>query len=152
MGGEQGWMRPARPRRPVRAAVLFGVLAVALCLIGMAGLGAWNVQVVTGASGPVRQTADGFLRELSAGEIERAYDRLCAQAREKWSEIGFTGWVRTPPVVAGYEIQRVSVRTKAGRPVGEVAVRLTREGGAGEQRILSVVKEDGGWRVCGDPF
>ncbi|TDC84324.1 hypothetical protein E1193_06250 [Micromonospora sp. KC606] len=152
MGGEQGWTRPARPRRPVRTSLLLGGFAIILCLVGVAGLGAWNVQVVTGASGPVRQTVDGFLRELSAGEVERAYDRLCARARERWSEVGFTGWVRTPPVVTGYEVQRVSVRTKAGRPVGEVAVRLTREGGAGEQRTVSVVKEDGGWRVCGDPF
>ncbi|MEV0808847.1 hypothetical protein [Micromonospora sp. NPDC050200] len=152
MGGEQAWTRPARPRRPVRSGLVLGGLAMILCLVGVAGLGAWNVQVVTQAGGPVRETADGFLRELSAGDVSRAYDRLCAQARGKWSEVGFAGWMKTPPVVTGYEIVDVSVRTKAGRPTGEVAVRLTRDGGASEERRLPVVKERGKWRICGDPF
>ncbi|MDH6463069.1 hypothetical protein ABT214_06150 [Micromonospora purpureochromogenes] len=152
MGGEQAWTRPARPRRPVRTGLLLGGLTMALCLVGVAGLGAWNVQVVMQAGGPVRETADGFFRELSAGEVDRAYDRLCDQARGRWSEVGFAGWVKTPPVVSGYEILDVSVRTKAGRPIGEVTVRVTRDGGAAEERRLPVVKEDGEWRVCGDPF
>ncbi|MEV4490352.1 hypothetical protein AB0K04_09590 [Micromonospora coxensis] len=152
MGGEQGWTRPARPRRPVRTGLVLGASGMLLCVAGVAGLGLWNVQVVTGASGPVRETVDGFFQEVSAGDVERAYDRLCASARGKWSEVGFTGWVRTPPMVSGHEILDVSVRTKGGRPVGEVTVRLTRDGGAGEQRTVPVVKEDGGWRVCGDPY
>jgi hypothetical protein len=31
-------------------------------------------------------------------------------------------------------------------------VRVTRDGGAGEQRKVPVVQENGKWRVCGDPF
>ncbi|SCG35586.1 Rv0361 family membrane protein [Micromonospora coxensis] len=152
MGGEQGWTRKARPRRPVRTGLVLGASAMLLCVAGVAGLGLWNVQVVTGASGPVRETVDGFFQEVSTGDVDRAYDRLCASARGKWSEVGFAGWVRTPPMVSGHEILDVSVRTKGGRPVGEVTVRLTRDGGAGEQRTVPVVKEDGGWRVCGDPY
>ncbi|MFJ6197960.1 hypothetical protein [Micromonospora sp. NPDC092111] len=152
MGVEQAWTRPARRHRPVRTGLLLGGLGTALCLVGVAGLGLWNVQVVTQSSGPVRETADGFFRELSAGEVEQAYQRLCAQARGRWSEVGFAGWVRTPPVVTGYDIVDVSVRTKAGRPAGEVVVRVTRDGGASEERTLPVVRENGKWRVCGDPF
>ncbi|MEH0938067.1 Rv0361 family membrane protein [Micromonospora psammae] len=151
MGGD-GWTRPARARRPLRTGLVLGGLTMALCLVGVAGLGTWNVQVVTGASGPVRDTADGFFREVAAGDVDQAYQRLCAQARSRWSEVGFAGWVRTPPLVSGYEIVDVSVRTKAGRPVGEVTVRVTRDGGAAEERRLPVVKEDGEWRVCGDPY
>ncbi|MGS2615788.1 Rv0361 family membrane protein [Micromonospora sp. LZ34] len=152
MGAEQPWSRPARRRRPVRTGLVFAGLGVALCCVGVAGLGAWNLQVVTQASGPVRETADGFLRQVTAGDSAGAYDRLCADARSRWSEIGFTSWVRTPPVVSGYEIVDVSVATRRGRPHGAVQVRLTREGGATEERTLSVVNEDGGWRVCGDPY
>lgn len=141
-----------RSRRPVRTGLLLGGLTMLLCLVGVAGLGAWNMQVVTQAGGPVRETADGFFQELSAGDVERAYQRLCAQARSRWSEVGFAGWARTPPAVTGYEILDVSVRTKAGRPIGEVTVRVTREGGTAEERRLPVVKEDGEWRVCGDPY
>ena len=136
----------------MRTGLLLGGLAMILCLVGVAGLGAWNLQVIVGASGPVRETADGFFREVSAGEVDRAYERICAPARGRWSEVGFAGWVRTPPVVSGYEIVDVSVRTKGGKPVGEVVVRVTRDGGASERRTLPVVREKGEWRVCGDPF
>ncbi|GIJ29136.1 hypothetical protein Vqi01_42980 [Micromonospora qiuiae] len=152
MGAEQPWSRPARRRRPVRAGLALAGAAVALCCVGVAGLGAWNVQVVTQAAGPVRNTAEGFLREVTAGDTDAAYRRLCADARTRWSQLGFTSWVRTPPVVRDYEILDVSVATRAGRPYGTVTVRLTRESGTTEQRDLSVVRDDGGWRICGDPY
>ncbi|RKN41438.1 hypothetical protein [Micromonospora endolithica] len=152
MGAEQRWSRPARRHRPVRAGLVFAGIGVALCCVGVAGLGAWNVQVVTQASGPVRETADGFLRSVAAGDTDGAYDRLCADTRTRWSPIGFTSWVRTPPLVDDYEIVDVSVATSRGRPEGTVTVRLTRDTGGTEQRELSVIKESGGWRVCGDPY
>lgn len=136
----------------MRAGLTFAGIGVALCCVGVAGLGAWNVQLVTQAAGPVRETADGFLQQVTAGDTAGAYDRLCADARSRWSELGFTSWVRTPPVVRDYEIVDVSVATRAGRPYGTVTVRLTRESGSTEQRALSVVREDAGWRVCGDPY
>ncbi|MGN9778915.1 Rv0361 family membrane protein [Micromonospora sp. H33] len=152
MGAEQPWSRPARPRRTVRAGLVFAGVGVGLCCVGVAGLGARNLQVVTQASGPVRETADGFLRSVTAGDTDGAYDRLCADARTRWSQLGFTSWVRTPPTVSDYEIVDVSVATRRGRPQGTVTVRLTRDSGMTEQREMTVVKEDGGWRVCGDPY
>ncbi|TCC00290.1 hypothetical protein E0H26_00880 [Micromonospora zingiberis] len=152
MGAAQPWSRPARQRHPLRAGLAFAGIGVALCCVGVAGLGAWNIQVVTQAAGPVRETAEGFLRQVTAGDTDGAYEHLCTDARGRWSELGFTSWVRTPPVVRDYEILDVSVATRAGRPYGTVTVRLTRDSGSSEQRDLSVVREDGGWRVCGDPY
>ncbi|GAA2712014.1 hypothetical protein ACFY2R_17635 [Micromonospora olivasterospora] len=152
MGRRQAWTRPVRRRRPVRTGLLFAGLGLGLCLIGVAGLGAWNLQLVTRSTEPVRQTADGFFREVAAGDVDRAYERLCSEARGKWSAGGFGAWVRTPPQVTGYEITDVSVATRGGRPLGTVTVRLTRDGGGSEERRLPVVREDGRWRVCGDPF
>lgn len=146
------WSRPHRPHRPVRAGLLVGGAAVLLCCVGVAGLGAWNVQAVWQADEPVRETAEAFLTELSAGDADRAYGRLCARARSRWSPIGFAAWVRTPPVVTGHQITDVAVSTREGRPTGTVTVRLTRDGGGSEQRELPVVREDGQWRVCGDPY
>lgn len=136
----------------MRTGLVFAGAGVALCCVGVAGLGAWNVQVVTGASGPVRQTADGFLRQVATGDTDSAYEQLCADTRTRWSELGFTSWVRTPPVVRDHEIVDVSVTTRAGRPHGTVTVTLTRDSGDTEQRELTVVEEDGSWRVCGDPY
>ncbi|MGC1211274.1 MAG: hypothetical protein WA890_08450 [Micromonospora sp.] len=152
MGREQAWSRPARRRRPVRTGLVLGGFGLGMCLVGVAGLGVWNVQVVMQANGPVRETADAFFREVSAGDTDQAYEKLCRQARSRWSAVGFGSWVRTPPQVSGYEITDVSVATKGGRPRGTVRVRVTRDGGASEERTLPVVQEDGKWRVCGDPF
>ncbi|MFC4149747.1 hypothetical protein ACFO0M_26155 [Micromonospora mangrovi] len=152
MGSGQSWSRPARRGRPVRTGLLLGGLGLGVCLVGVAGLALWNVQVVWQASGPVRETADGFFREVSTGEVDKAYERLCADTRSRWSAVGFDSWVRTPPQVGGYEITDVSIATRGGRPRATVTVRVTRDGGAGEQRRVPVVQERGEWRVCGDPF
>jgi hypothetical protein len=152
MGREKGWSRPARRRRPARAGLLFSGLSIGLCLVGVAGLAAWNVQLVLQANGPVRETADTFLHDVAAGDTDKAYEKLCRDARGKWSQVGFGSWLRTPPQVRGYEIVDVSVATRGGRPRGTVKIRLTREGGGSEDRNLPVVQENGKWRVCGDPL
>lgn len=133
-------------------ALAVAALALLWCCIGAAGLGAFSFQSVFRASGPVRATADGFLREVTAGDTGRAYDRLCRTARARWSPDGFAQWVRTPPVITRYEITDVSVATRGGRPRGTVSVRLTRATGPADERKLVVVKESARWRVCGDPF
>ncbi|MET7880224.1 hypothetical protein ABZS52_25260 [Micromonospora profundi] len=152
MGAGQPWSRPARRHRPMRTGLAVVGFGVALCCVGVAGLGVWNLQTVRQAAGPIRETADGFLTEVTLGDSDKAYERLCSDARSKWSPIGFTSWVRTPPMVTDYEITDVSVATRSGRPVGTVTVKVTRDGGLNEERRLPVVRESGGWRVCGDPF
>ncbi|WFF04342.1 hypothetical protein [Micromonospora sp. WMMD964] len=136
----------------MRAGLAFAGFGVALCCVGVAGLAAWNLQTVRQAAGPIRDTADGFLNEVTLGDSDRAYQRLCEDARSRWSAIGFTSWVRTPPMVTDYEITDVSVTTRSGRPQGTVTVKVTRSGGLSEERRLPVVREGGDWRVCGDPF
>ncbi|MEV5695213.1 Rv0361 family membrane protein [Micromonospora globbae] len=136
----------------MRTGMVFAGVGVLLCCVGVSGLGVRNLQVVTQAAGPVRETADEFLREVTLGDTDDAYDRLCDEARRKWSEGGFTSWVQTPPEVRDYEIVDVSVTTRGGRPHGTVTVELTRDSGLTEQRELPVVQEDGDWRICGDPF
>lgn len=152
MADEQPWTRPARQTRPLRVAGAVTALAVLMVCVGAAGLGAFSFQSVFRASGPVREAADGFLREMTAGDTAAAYDRLCADTRSRWSALGFAAWVRTPPVVTRYEIVDVSVATRSGRPVGTVSVRLNRAAGPQQSRQVPVVSEDGRWRVCGDPF
>ncbi|MFI7305763.1 hypothetical protein ACIBM8_21330 [Micromonospora aurantiaca] len=152
MGRQREWHHTARRRRPLRAGVLIAGLGVGTCLIGVAGLAVWNAQVVLQADGPVRETADGFFRDVASGDTDAAYERLCAEARGRWSKSGFGSWVRTPPQVSGYEIVDVSVATRSGKPTGTVLVRINRDGGGSEERELPVVPEGGGWRVCGDPF
>ncbi|MER7892741.1 hypothetical protein AB0C04_24910 [Micromonospora sp. NPDC048909] len=136
----------------MRTGLAFTGIGVALCCVGVSGLGVWNLQLVTQAAGPVRETTDEFMRSVTVGDTDGAYERLCADARGRWSEIGFTSWMRTPPMVRDYEITDVSVTTRGGRPRGTVTVELTRDSGATEERKLPVVREDGQWRVCGDPL
>lgn len=136
----------------MRTGLLFGGLGMGVCLVGVAGLALWNVQVVMQASGPVRETTDGFFREVSTGEADKAYERLCADTRRRWSAVGFDSWIRTPPLVSGYDITDVSIATRGGRPRATVTVLVIRDGGAAERRAVPVVQENRSWRVCGDPF
>ena len=152
MDDRKPWIRPGRPRRAKRTALVLALFALGLCLIGAAGLGLASLQTVQRADDPVRDTADGFLREMIAGDTAAAYGRLCADARTRWSEQGFTAWVRTPPLLAAYQIEKVTVATREGRPHGTVRVQLSRDAGPGQNRELTVIREDDAWRVCGDPW
>jgi hypothetical protein len=140
--------------RPRRMGLAGGVVGVALlfCCVGAAGLGAWNLQTVYRASGPAREAAEAFLRDVSAGNLPAAYDRLCPQTRERVSRDGFAQRVRALPGIRAYEIRDVSVATDRTELKGTVTADLTWQTGVPETRTLTMVTEDGQWRVCGDPF
>jgi hypothetical protein len=131
-----------------------GVVGVALlfCLVGAAGLGAYNLQAVYRASGPAQEAAEAFLRDVAAGNLPAAYDQLCADTRNRVTRNGFAQRVRALPGIRTYEIRDVSVATHRGELKGTVTAEVTWETGVPETRTLSMVTADGDWRVCGDPL
>ncbi|MFB9238283.1 hypothetical protein ACFFWC_22450 [Plantactinospora siamensis] len=142
--------RPAR-RPPVRRIVLLSVAVVlVVCCVGAAGLGAWNFQALRGTSGPVREAADGFLRDVSAGNAGHAYDGLCPGTRDRWTRDEFVRYATGAEAVLRYTVDKVKVATKNGQPRGSVTVQLFRRSGAVQRRTLMVVRDGGTWRVCGD--
>jgi hypothetical protein len=144
--------RRGRPPRRLRSALLLIGGVVVVCVVGVAGLAAWNLQHVTRTAGPVRQAAEEFLGEVASGDRVGAYDRLCAETRARWSREEFVRRLAVPPTIVGYRVVDVSVATRPGEPDGTVTAELTRATGVVDRRVLAVVRDDGQWRVCGDPF
>src|SRR5262249_40239396 len=114
----------ARPRRMRGVGGVVGV-ALLFCLVGAAGLGADRLQSVHRASGRAKQAADGFLRDVAAGTLPAAYERLCPDTRGRISRDGFVQRVRVLPGVRTYEIRDVSVRTNRTELKGTVSADVT---------------------------
>ncbi len=142
--------RPTRRRRTLRIALGSTAVVLLVCCVGAAGLGVWNFQALRGTDGPVRTAADGFLRDVSAGNAGHAYDELCPATRDRWTRGEFVRRATGPEAVLRYTLERVRVATKNGDPRGEVVVRLVRRSGAVERHTLVVVRDRATWRVCGD--
>jgi hypothetical protein len=131
--------------------LLIGVTLV-LCLVGAAGLGVYNLQAVYRASGPAKQAAEAFLRDVAAGDLAGAYERLCPDTRARLSRDAFAQRVSALPRMRAYEIRDVSVATNKTELKGTVMANVTWANGVPESRSLTMVTVDGAWRVCGDPF
>lgn len=127
-------------------------VALLFCLVGAAGLGAYNLQAVYRASGPAQEAAEAFLRDVTAGNLPAAYERLCPDTRSRVTRDGFAQRVRALPGIRTYEIRDVSVATNRAELKGTVTADVTWETGVPEARTLTMVTVDGDWRVCGDPF
>jgi hypothetical protein len=136
----------------VRRALLLAGVALLVCCVGAAGLGAWNLQSVRRAAGPARDIADGFLKDLSAGDTGGAYDRLCTGTRQRWNRAEFARRVSASPRIVRYEVGDVDVDTQDGQLRGVVTVELSLDSGAVNRRELTVVRDRGKWQVCGDPI
>jgi hypothetical protein len=143
--------RARSPRRMRLVLVLLG-LAVFVCGVGAAGLGAWNYQSVRRAAGPAREAADGFLREVAADDLAAAYDRLCPATRERMNPEVFAQRIHALPKIGGYAIRDVRVSTDRGEFRGTVDAQLTWDSGVVEDHALELVTDKGRWQVCGDPF
>ncbi|HEX7746540.1 MAG TPA: hypothetical protein VF462_14915 [Micromonosporaceae bacterium] len=141
----------ARRHQPLRLTGLVAGIALLFCVVGAAGLGAWNLQSVHRASGPARDAAEAFLRAVAAGDTTGAYNQLCPDTRGRIDRDGFARKIRALPAIRRYQIQGVSVATNRREMKGTVTAEVTWATGVLENRKLTMVTIDGKWRVCGDP-
>lgn len=151
MAYEQAPRYAPRPRRRWRVVSLVCAAVLLLCVVGAAGLGLWSYQSVRGTAAPARATAERFLARLVDGDPTGAYALLCAATRGRWTQPEFTRVTATTRL-ARYEVREVRVVTRGGRPQATVTVRLTHRSGPQEVRAVPVVRVDGAWWVCGDPY
>jgi Domain of unknown function (DUF4878) len=152
MAYEPGYGHPTRPRRTLRSTLLLVGVALLVCCVGATGLGLWNLQAVRRSVEPARRVAEAFLGDLTVGDAPAAYDRLCVATRDRWQRLEFVRWVAIQPQVSQYAVDDVSVVTSNGQLRATVTARLTHESGKVVTHALPVVREDGDWRVCGDPY
>ena len=131
--------------------IVVGVVA-ALCCCGAVVGGFWLFKSAATAVGPARSAADAFLDHLESGETDVAYTYLCSQARDEFTAEQFDEIVAGRPTMAGHEILGTIVNNNNGRVSASVNAGLTYADGSSETHSLKLIKEDGNWRVCGNPY
>jgi hypothetical protein len=143
---------PARRRNTTRIVLLVVGGVLALCCMG--GVGAFALfRSVQGATGPVRDAATAFIADLASGYYEHAYGQLCADTRTRFTPEQFRQGVQARGAIRGYSITNVSVFNRNGRATtGTVTANLRYDSGFTDRHSFPLVKEDGAWRVCGQPY
>jgi hypothetical protein len=113
-------------------------------------MGAWNYQVVTTTTGPVRQAGEAYLRAVSTADPGTAYDTLCQATRDRLPRQEFLDRATGDHTVTAWTIDKVTVTTRRGHPHGTLSTTLHRRSGTTERRELTVTDDSHGWQVC-DP-
>ncbi|MEV4641012.1 hypothetical protein AB0J80_27090 [Actinoplanes sp. NPDC049548] len=131
--------------------IVVGVVSVLLCAGGLTG-GYFFFRAVQKATGPARQAADGFVTDLESGNAGAAYGRLCADTRRDFTRDEFVQGLNGQPRIRSHRIVGVSVSDSNGRVSALVTAELKLDTGFVDQHRFPLVKEDGQWKMCGQPF
>lgn len=139
---------PGRGRRTIVIVVAVLLAVVLLCCVGAVGGGFWLYRTVSAATEPARDATTAHFDALSTGDYPAAYQRLCQDRRDTLSETEYVRQESAAGQIAGYDIVGVNVSTTNGRTSGTVTVEVTYDSGAQRQEIVTLVQENGEWRVC----
>ncbi|GGQ86663.1 hypothetical protein GCM10010166_66010 [Couchioplanes caeruleus subsp. azureus] len=123
-----------------------------LCCAGGVTGGYFFYRGIQQATGPAREATDEFVADLEARNADAAYGRLCASTRSKFTRNAFIQGLSGQPKINSHEIVGVNVSNVNGRVSATVTAKLTLETGFVDQHTFTLVKEDGRWRMCGQPF
>jgi len=124
--------------------ILAAVVAGLCCIGGVIG-GVRLLGAARSAVGDARAAADAYLRDVQSGDVNGAYDRLCASTRSHMSRDAFVAATRP---LRSYEITAVHVTEANGRTSAMVSTHLTLTDGTVTNQILPLIKEGGAWRIC----
>ncbi|MGC5020579.1 hypothetical protein [Micromonospora sp. DT47] len=145
MAYEPVMVPPKNPR--TRRTVLVGVVLSLCCLGGVIG-GFVLRDLAQEAKGPARDSVDTFAGAMVERDFPTAYGQLCSQLRNRQGQADFVRQQSGQFTSTGYEIVGVNVVNMNGRVHGEANVRWVLPNGASGTQVLTLVKEDGDWRVC----
>jgi hypothetical protein len=141
---------PPRKRRPGRNLMVILVVVAVVCCGGAAAAAYALFKLGTGV-GPPRTAADTFLSDVERGDTAGAYGLLCGAVRAQLSQDSFTAFVAAQSHLRSHKIVDTSVSTVNGQASAVVTADLTRDSGSGKHS-MTMVKENGQWRVCGSPY
>lgn len=144
---------PQQPKRRTLRTVLIVVGVVVVLCCGGAGIGGFFLfKGVKGATDPARQAAESFVSDLEAGDADAAYGLLCSDTRGRYARDAFGQGVAKQPKIRGHKVNGVNVSSVNGRTSATVNMALTLDSGFTDQHTFTLAKEDGAWRVCGQPY
>jgi hypothetical protein len=143
---------PPKQRHTLRTVLIIVGVVLALCCGGAVVGGFFIFRTVQQATGPARTTTDTFVTDLESGDSAAAYDRLCASTQRVFTREAFAQGLNQQPKVRSHQIDGVNVSNVNGQVSGTVTARLTLETGFVDKHTFTLVKEDGRWKVCGQPY
>ena len=89
---------------------------------------------------------------MSKATLDAAYGLLCSDTRGRYTRDGFAQGVAKQPKIRGHKVNGVNVSSVNGRTSATVTMGLTLDSGFTDRHEFMLVKEDGAWKVCGQPY
>jgi len=144
---------PQPPKRRTLRTVLIVVGVVLVLCCGGAGVGGYFLyKGVKDATGPAKQAAEAFVGDLEGGDVAGAYGLLCGSTRERYTSDAFAEGVAKQPKIRSHTVDGVFVSNMNGRTSATVNMGLTMDSGFTDRHTFTLVKEDGAWKICGQPY
>lgn len=131
--------------------IVVGSVLVLCCIGGVVG-GVFLLKGVKTAVGPVQDAADEFVTDLEKDDTTAAYALLCQHTRSAFSPTTFAEGVSSQSKISSHKIDGAMIRNVNGSTSATVTASLTMSTGFVDQHTFTLVKEDGGWKVCGSPY
>ncbi|GAA4255147.1 Rv0361 family membrane protein [Dactylosporangium darangshiense] len=130
--------------------VIFSVIgAFVLCCGG--GVGGLFFVLNSAVKAP-KAAAEDFLTKLEAGNNEGAYALLCRTTQNNYDREEFDALVQKDAPTKHDMSWGGSYSSENGLETASVTASLTHKGGWSGDHTFALRKEDGAWKVCGDPY
>lgn len=131
--------------------IVVGALCALCCCGGVVG-GVYLFHSYQKESGPAGDATDRFVTDLENDDAAGAYTLLCDNVHGVMSADEFAAGLAAQPKILGHKSTGVKVTTGTGGTTAIVSMNLTTAGGFVNQHAFPLVKEDGAWKVCGQPY
>lgn len=149
--GYPGYPPPKKTNTTKIVLIIVGAVLL-FCLLGAGGIGYFGYKVYSDNVAPARNVAVTFVKDLRDGDLTAAYDLLCRDARDAYSVTEFTTIVGAGEPIATYDVTGTSIASTNGKTTATVTMTLTTGTGRRADHDFRVVKENGDWKVCGQPY
>jgi hypothetical protein len=136
----------------LRTVLIIGGIVAILCCGGLAAGGIWLASTVKNSIGPARDKAVAFVQDLESDDASGAYDQLCPATQARFPREVFIAGVGAQPKIVSHSVNGMNVNSTNGLTTATVDMGLTQEGGFVDQHTFRLVKENGTWYVCGNPY
>ncbi|WP_327001555.1 DUF4878 domain-containing protein [Dactylosporangium sp. NBC_01737] len=144
--------QPPRQRSPWKTILIVLGVVLVLCCAG-AGFGGYRLfKGVQEATEPARTAAETFVTNLENGDTDAAYGLLCKATQSNYTVQAFKDGVAKQPKIRSHSFGGVNVMNYNGKTSATVTLILTDDSGFTNRHTFPLVKDDGQWRVCGQPY
>ena len=104
------------------------------------------------ASAAVRDPANAFVAHLEAGEVDTAYDSLCADTKEHFGKQAFADYVGSQQRINSHKVTGFSMTATTKVKRGTVTMTLDYAAGGSGVHQFVLVQDGGAFKVGGDPI